>query len=269
MTDQDDLAPQDVQDQISALLRSSARTSDVSTQMPADVEQRIRSALAQERPISRTSTPPTVVPLPARRESPRETQSATTSSEAIELPRQHTATTPSIHSVASLEAHREKRSGRRKLWMGLSAAAAVAVIGGATVYSTMSGTPTQDAKPTTMASRVSVTESDQNYTGANLSTQAATLTRENSYTKIADTPENRAKYGAMVAKEGINTCLSSLNALSASDVKQIHADFAMYESKPAVIVVVEKMKGGSEVWVVNNTCTRKEDKVAGPTPLTT
>lgn len=294
-TSSDDVAPQHVQDEIAALLRSSARSSDVSEVMPSAVEDRIRAALRAEMSSQSASTPApgkppqtaTIVPLPGRARRASQcsaAQDAAPQAPAVPAEFEHAqrfaAPEPKTQqaqpigsgsigsgsgasgSVVSLEDQRRKRRG--KAILGLSAAAAVIMVGGTAVVSMTAKSNHDSAETTNLASRVTVTESNRSYTSDNLTTQAASLTQANSFKQVEDTPENRAKYGALVSKASVNTCIAAINSVKTADVKKVYADFGTYDSKKAVVVVVEKNSGDSDVWVVNSTCTKADDAITGP-----
>lgn len=293
MTDRhDDVAPDPVQQDIAAMLRRAAETND-GPRMPADVSSRIRAALDEERramssgysdPGRQSDAQPTVVPLPRRHSQTARTGETPEASQV----RSDFATPPESRwdsgaptgaaadrstgrkhdNVASFEAHREKR-GNRKIWTALSAAAAVVAVGGVSAKMSGLGSDEPTTSGTSYASKVSVTQSDRAYDSNNLATQAASLTTNNSFPTIKDTPENRQKLGAMVSSERVSTCVNAVNSLKPQEIKHIYADFGTYSGKQAVIVVVEKTSGSRDVWVVSQSCQKAQDKLAGPKPVST
>lgn len=279
----DDFADDDVQREIAARLRAHATTSSSDMAMPADVAARIRAALADEAGAAASPVQPhTVIPLPRRAPSSAPSAAGAGSVEddfahehTVEMetsapasPQRFAAPGPSASRetdapasyVTSLDAARKKRTRLA----GLGAAAATVVIAGSFGAGQMvADQGNQGESSTTFASKVRVTDSGRSYSHQNLRTQAASL-RTSSEPDIKDSPEAQNRLGALVTPQGLQSCLATLNSTMAQNPKRIYADFGQYESQKAVIVVVEKADSTSEVWVVKGTCSRSDDKIAGP-----
>ena len=295
----DDVAPEEVQAEISALLRQHAPETAPGMTMPADVEARIRGALQAEmrrpaRPLDEPARsapvdadrPATLVALP-RRPKPdvsRETRHDASVpppefSDASVTPRAYPSSENSPtaapksggSNVASLDEHRRRRLGG-KSFVAMGAAAATVVVAGALGTSQMvadkgpQSQPSQDAA--TFASRVRVTQSGTEYRTASLTKQAATL-KTSQLPDIKNSAEAKSRLGSLVTPEGLHKCLNALDKALAQNPKRIYADFGKFNNDKAVIVVVEKQDNTSEVWVVKDTCTQTTDKISGPESITT
>ncbi|QNK53337.1 hypothetical protein H7F30_03160 [Dermacoccus sp. PAMC28757] len=302
-----DLAPEHVQDEISALLRRSAAEDGPELAMPSDVEARMREAFKAEfgdrasgfdeskRASSGSST---VVPLPAR---PRRTESAqrteydpdatrpasvTPSRPAPARPAAETsarAESERDHSVASLDAHRaRKKGGFGKAALALGAAAAVA-IGAVGVSKSLGGNddaqvadgPSPSSSVSSgandgtqnYASRVRVTQTETQYTSDSLATQAASLPTSTS-TPIEPKQADAQSLGPLATGTGVQSCLDAVDVGLAQAPDKVYADFGSYDGQPAVIVVTVK-DGKKTAWVVSRTCSKADDLKAGPTPIST
>ena len=294
-----ELAPDSVQAEIAALLRSSAAQQDASLTMPGDVESRIRNALRAEAGASKAA-PPTIIPLPQRSGSrtaragsstpdasrPQETAKSSFAADTADrhsaAPLRDQATTfatpkPSekaAENVHSLSEHRNRRRFGKKGLAGAGAAAAVVIglgVGGPAALTALNdpepGQTQSTADETMFASRV--TNSQRSYTKDALATQAASLPTNTSFPVVQDTPENRAKLGHLASKDNINKCIDLLNHYRAQDISKVFADFGTYQGQPAVVVVVQKKDSTQDVLVVNTTCQTASDELLAPQPLAT
>ncbi|UIJ35583.1 hypothetical protein [Allobranchiibius sp. GilTou73] len=219
--------------------------------MPDDLTFRIEAALAQEQRARAASDAPT-----ARLGSP-----VTAAPAEQPAPRSHA-------DVVDLDARRRRGRGWRAL--GVAAAAAVIVGGGAVGYAGLrhqSAPVAQAPSPAaSLAGRVSLGETGQNYTSAALPTQAASLLASPSTTSVP--PQVAQEYGAMATSQGVVACLGSLGSALAADPDHITVDLARYNGTPAVVVVLTK-SGKSTAWVVSRSCTSGSKPLAGPATVAT
>ncbi|MBO1756265.1 hypothetical protein [Allobranchiibius sp. CTAmp26] len=226
--------------------------------MPDSVASRIEAALAREQRERASSDAPT-----ARLTSPV----AATPAE----PPAPTGAPPmrSQGEVVDLDARRRRGRGWRAL--GVAAAAAVVIVGGGAVgYAGLhhQSAPVANAPSPSgsLANRVSLGRTGQNYTSAALPTQAATLLSSPSTTSVP--PQVAQEYGAMATSRGVVACLGSLGSALAADPDHITVDLARYDGAPAVVVVLTK-SGRSTAWVVSRGCTSGSKPLAGPATVAT
>lgn len=298
--DNPDVAPQRVQDDVSALLRGAAQSETPA--MPAGVEARLRAALAAEsaaakppeatdHPAESPQRPATIVPLPGRTSAPTVSENATStarplSAHATPSPTPVPATpqaapaagTAGSHrtdgGVASLSEHRARKRSWTKPVLALGAAAAVAIGAVGIVKGMDHGSPSGEVADGSTSQnalayddRVHVTQTNTKYVSSSLTTQAAAMLTSKS-PELTDLQHEAPGLGAGTSKTGIQSCLNALEATANEKPDSVHADLGTYDGKQAVIVVVEK-GGKKTVWVVTRTCTQASDKLAGPQPLTT
>ena len=154
--------------------------------------------------------------------------------------------------------------------MGIAAAAAVVLLGGGAVGYV--GLHQQNApsvaapnSSASLASRVSLGHTGQNYTQAALGTQAAALL---SAPRAPVPPDVAQQYGAMATSQGVVSCLGSLGSALAADPDKVVVDLARYDGVPAVAVILTK-GGKSTAWVVSRNCTTSSRPLAGPTSIDT
>lgn len=292
-----DVAPEHVQDRVSAMLRAAAKADARDAAMPVDVEARIRAALVGEFEGAASSsgdkteptpalapTTGTVVPLPGRRpvsEDAEVTHPAGTVEEsgwaagdARSSSNRPTGTSASPAGVSSLDAHRNRTKGRLgKAAIALGAAAAVAV-GAVTVSKSLDGedSPVADAPASSQtqqdyASRVRVTQTETRYSSNTLATQAASLPSSKS-TPIEAKQADAQSLGPLATGAGVQACLDAVASSLDRAPDKVYADFGTYNGKPAVIVVTVK-DGNQTAWVVSRFCNKSSDLKAGPTPITT
>lgn len=293
-----DVAPDHVQDRVSAMLRAAAKDDARDAAMPSDVEARIRAAFASEfdgaasAPAEHTTTKATtapasgtVVPLPGRGRPVSEDAEVTHPAGTVEesgwnarearssSPRP-AGSTPAPSGVSSLDAHRDRKKGRLgKAALALGAAAAVAV-GAVTVSKSLDGKDSQvaDAPGSSQsqqnyASRVRVTQTETRYNSSTLATQAASLPTSKS-TPIEAKQADAQSLGPLATGTGVQSCLDAVASSVHQAPDKVYADFGTYDGKPAVIVVTVKA-GKQTAWVVSRSCSRSSDLKAGPTPITT
>lgn len=301
----DDVAPDDIQDRVSAKLRAAATDEARDTVMPSDVEARMRAAFKSEfggmasgftdEAVSSSQTPSsasgsgTVVPLPGRRRPVSEdsevtrpagtwadSSPSTTSPAAASNRPAGASTAPS--GVRSLDEHRAtRRGGLGKGALALGAAAAVA-IGAVAVSKSLGSNDSQVADSPSIsqssgaaqqnyASRVRVTQTETKYSAGTLATQAASLPTSKS-TPIEPKQADAQSLGPLATGTGVQSCLQAVDASLSQTPDKVYADFGTYEGQPAVIVVTVK-DGKKTAWVVSRTCSKASDLKAGPTSITT
>lgn len=226
--------------------------------MPDDVTSRIESALAQEQRTRADSDAPTT-----RLSSPvAPNRTATPVTPTTPVPRDR-------GDVVDLDARRRRGRGWRAV--GVAAAAAVVIAGGGAVgyaglhhqSAPVAGVP---SPPASLANRVSLGQTGQNYTSAGLPTQAASLLSSPSTASVP--PQVAQEYGAMATSQGVVACLGSLGSALAADPDHITVDLARYNGAPAVVVVLTKT-GRSTAWVVSRSCTSGSKPLAGPATVAT
>ena len=220
--------------------------------MPHALASRIEAALGQEQQARAASDAPT----------------APTAQISDRMPTTPTVLAPTGGEVVDLAARR--RAGRRWRALGIAAAAAVILLGGAAVgYAGLhhanapaAAVPLPGAS---LADRVSLGRTGQDYTTAALPTQAAALLSSPRTTSVP--PQVAQQYGAMATSEGVVACLGSLGTALAADPDHITVDLARYDGAPAVVVVLTKA-GTSTAWVVSRSCTSSSRPLAGPATVT-
>ena len=173
-------------------------------------------------------------------------------------------------TVTQLEDHRRRRSTATKAALALGAAAAVALGAvGVTKAVRTDDAPVADSAthqstdPTTLASRVRVTQSETRYTAAGLNAQAASLITSRA-TPVEPVQANAQALGPLATAEGINTCLDAVGEAAAQEPTKVYADFGTYDGARAVVVVTVAPDGRKNAWVVSRTCHRADDLLAGP-----
>lgn len=294
-----DVAPEHVQDRVSAMLRAAATDETRDAAMPRDVEARLRAAFAEEfgrmpspdaeKPAPRRHAPSaggTLVPLPGRARAVSDSDEVTHPAGTVEAsgwtssdPRPGASqraqgSSPAASTISSLGAHRDRKKGRfGKAALALGAAAAVAV--GAVGVSKSLGdkdsqvadAPSASQSQQNYASRVRVTQSETRYRSSTLSTQAASLPTSKS-TPIEPKQADAQSLGPLATGTGVQSCLDAVAGTLEQAPDKVYADFGTYDGKPAVIVVTVK-DGKKTAWVVSRTCSTSSDLEAGPTPITT
>ena len=228
--------------------------------MPSAVTARIEAALLLEQQ-SRSSMAPTgkLSLLPA---------------DTIHLsdrPEQSDASSVRPDEASSVVQLNSRRRGRSLRALGIAAAvAAVAFGGGALGLATLNqrNAPVAAAPVDvgTLASRVTVSSTGQDYSADGLPAQAATLLA--SPTSVQVPPGVAQDYGAMSTSRGVVNCIGSLGTALAANPDRITVDLATYQGLPAVVIVLTT-GSKSTAWVVGRNCTQSTAPLAGPTAIAT
>lgn len=278
------MAPDDVQQSISALLHDAARKDDAALRMPADVEANIRNALraerlAQEKPAARAASestgarPQTVIPLPSRPRAQAPEQSAG-SQAATAVPVPNARVSSASHSpqsegasVASLAEHRGRKGSRGRMLIGLGAAAAVLI---GTVGVWHQSTNQHSAGGPQATGDVRVTDSNTAYETTTFTRQSAKLTSA-SYPELTQQHATKAGLGTLPSQEQLTACVNSLATFLHGNPDKIYADFGTYNGQKSLIVVIDH-DGKKTAWALNrgalrHSCQNKKDVLKAATPL--
>lgn len=179
-----------------------------------------------------------------------------------------------------------KSSGRRR-WLAPVAAAGVAAAIGigavaavqmnnkddaptAAVPSSRGSAPSSDGGsdlpglPAGLQDKVSIHNSNANYTQAGLAQEAGAM---NTKYVLDPVQSEQPGIGPIGTRIGLLSCMKAIGGDLLDNPDKVVADLGTFEGKPAVIIVVTK-DDKRTAWVVARDCTSGDAKMAGPTAVT-
>lgn len=150
-----------------------------------------------------------------------------------------------------------------------AAVAAVAVVGVSALQDDQAPTSAipssgthHSASASELADRVQVESTGTRYTAASFNTQAASMANGKSRSSIP--PQDLlAQFGALAKPQAIAQCARTVGGALLDDPSSIKVDFATYDGKPALIVVVTK-GDKKTAFAVSSSCSKGTAPYAAP-----